>query len=79
MNRVTKISAWLAMGLSIVAGLAISQAPPSAQKLNITIEFENGGSSRGNWCSPILPETGWFLGHGLSTYSIRRTACITCG
>jgi hypothetical protein len=47
MNRITKISAWLAMGLFIVAGLAIFPGAAAAQTLNISIESETGGSPPG--------------------------------
>ena len=44
MNRVTKISAWLAMGLFITAGLALFPAAAAAQTLDISIESDTGGS-----------------------------------
>ena len=47
MNRVTKISAWLVMGLCIIAGLAIFPGAAAAQNLNISIESETGGSPPG--------------------------------
>ena len=68
MNRVTKISAWLAMGLFIIAAPAIFPGAAAAQTLDISIESDTGGSPRGNWCSPILPETGRVL----RTRSIHR-------
>jgi len=47
MNRVTKISSWLAIGLFIVAGLAIFPGVAAAQTLDISIESETGGSPPG--------------------------------
>ena len=47
MNRVTKISAWLAMGLFIIAALAIFPGAAAAQTLDISIESETGGSPPG--------------------------------
>ena len=47
MNRVTKISAWLAMGLFIAAASAIFPAAAAAQTLDISIESETGGSPPG--------------------------------
>ena len=47
MNRVTKISAWLAMGLFIAAALAIFPSTAAAQTLDISIESETGGSPPG--------------------------------
>jgi hypothetical protein len=47
MNRVTQISAWLAIGLFIIAGLAIFPAAAVAQTLDISIESEIGGSPPG--------------------------------
>ena len=47
MNRVTNISAWLAMGLFIAAALAIFPGVAAAQTLNISIESETGGSPPG--------------------------------
>ena len=47
MNRVTKISVWLAMGLFIIAGLAIFPGAAAAQTLDISIESETGGSPPG--------------------------------
>jgi hypothetical protein len=47
MNRVTKISAWLAMGLFIAAALAIFPGAAAAQTLDISIESETGGSPPG--------------------------------
>jgi hypothetical protein len=47
MNRVTNISAWLAMGLFIAAALAIFPGAAAAQTLDISIESETGGSPPG--------------------------------
>ena len=48
MNRVTKISAWLAMGLFIVCGPGhFSRRRRAAQTLDIRIESETGGSPPG--------------------------------
>ena len=47
MNRVTKISAWLAMGLFIASALAIFPGAAAAQTLDISIESETGGSPPG--------------------------------
>ena len=47
MNRVTKISAWLAMGLFIIAAPAIFPGAAAAQTLDISIESETGGSPPG--------------------------------
>ncbi len=47
MNRVTKISAGLAIGLFIAAALAIFPGAAGAQNLNISIESETGGSPPG--------------------------------
>ena len=47
MNRVTKISAWLAIGLFIIAAPAIFPAAAAAQTLDISIESETGGSPPG--------------------------------
>ena len=47
MNRVTKISAWLAMGLFVASALAIFPGAAAAQTLNISIESETGGSPPG--------------------------------
>jgi len=47
MNRLTKISAWLAMGLFIAASLAIFPGAAVAQTLDISIESEAGGSPPG--------------------------------
>ncbi|MCK9378181.1 MAG: hypothetical protein M0P73_18835 [Syntrophobacterales bacterium] len=47
MNRVTKISAWLAIGLFITSALAIFPAAAAAQTLDISIESETGGSPPG--------------------------------
>lgn len=47
MNRVTKISAWLAIWLFIAAGLAIFPVAAAAQTLDISIESDNGGSPPG--------------------------------
>jgi hypothetical protein len=43
MNRVTKISAWLAIGLFIVAALAIFPGAAAAQTLDIRIQSDTGG------------------------------------
>ena len=47
MNRVTQISACLAMGLFIASALAIFPGAAAAQTLNISIESETGGSPPG--------------------------------
>ena len=47
MNRAIKISAWLVMGLFIIAGLAIFPGAAAAQTLDISIESETGGSPPG--------------------------------
>jgi hypothetical protein len=47
MNRVTKISACLAMGLFIATALAIFPTAAAAQTLDISIESEIGGSPPG--------------------------------
>jgi len=48
MNRVTKISAWLAIWLFIASALAISPgAAAAAQTLDIRIQSETGGSPPG--------------------------------
>ena len=47
MNRVTKISAGLALGLFIATALAIFPAAAAAQTLDISIESETGGSPPG--------------------------------
>ena len=47
MNRVTKISAWLAICLFIASALAIFPAAAAAQTLDISIESETGGSPPG--------------------------------
>ena len=47
MNRVTKISAWLAIGLFIASALAIFPGAAAAQTLDISIESETGGSPPG--------------------------------
>ena len=47
MNRVTKISAWLAMGLFIASASAILPAVAAAQTLDISIESDTGGSPPG--------------------------------
>ena len=70
MNRLTKISAWLAIGLFITAGLALFPAAAAAQTLDISIESETGGSPLGSLCSPILPETGRVLRPRTSTGAI---------
>ena len=43
MNRVTQISAWLAIGLFIVAALAIFPGAAAAQTLDIRIQSDTGG------------------------------------
>ena len=48
MNRVTKISAGLAIGLFIASALAIYTGAAAAQTLNISIESETGGSPPGS-------------------------------
>ena len=47
MNRVTKISAWLAIWLFIASAPAIFPGAVAAQTLNISIESETGGSPPG--------------------------------
>jgi hypothetical protein len=47
MNRVTKISAWLAIWLFIASAPAIFPAAAAAQTLDISIESETGGSPPG--------------------------------
>ena len=47
MNRVTKISAWLAIWLFIASALAISPGAAAAQTLDIRIQSETGGSPPG--------------------------------
>ncbi len=47
MNRVTKISAWLAIGLFITSALSIFPAAAAARTLDISIESETGGSPPG--------------------------------
>jgi len=47
MNRVTRISGWLAIGLVIAMALAISPGAAAAQTLDISIESETGGSPPG--------------------------------
>ena len=47
MNRVTKISAWLAFCLFSATVLAIFPGAAAAQTLNISIESETGGSPPG--------------------------------
>jgi hypothetical protein len=47
MNRVTQISAGLALGLCIIAALAIFPGAAAAQTLDISIESETGGSPPG--------------------------------
>ena len=47
MNRVTKISAWLAMGLFIIAAPVIFPGGAAAQTLDISIESDTGGSPPG--------------------------------
>jgi hypothetical protein len=48
MNRVIKISAWLAVWLFIASALAIFPGAAAAQTLNISIESETGGSPPGS-------------------------------
>ena len=71
MNRVTKISAGLVIGLFIASALAIFPGAAAAQTLNISIESETGGSPRESWWSPILPETGRVLMPRTSSCPIR--------
>jgi len=47
MNRVTKISAWLAICLFIASPLAIFPGTAAAQTLDIRIQSETGGSPPG--------------------------------
>ena len=47
MNRVTQISAGLAIGLFIASALAIFPGAAAARTLNISIESETGGSPPG--------------------------------
>jgi hypothetical protein len=47
MNRVTKISAWLAMGLFIATVLAIFPGAAAAQTLDVRIQSDTGGSPPG--------------------------------
>jgi hypothetical protein len=47
MNRVTKISAWLAIGLCIAAAPAIFPGAAAAQTLDISIKSETGSLSPG--------------------------------
>jgi len=47
MNRITKISAGLVMGLFIAAALAIFPGIATAQTLDVSIESETGGSPPG--------------------------------
>jgi hypothetical protein len=47
MNRLTKISAWLAMGLFIIAAPAIFPGAVAAQTLDIGIESDTGGPPPG--------------------------------
>ena len=47
MNRVTKISAWLAIGLFIIAAPAIFPGAAAAQTLDIRIQSDTGGSPPG--------------------------------
>ena len=47
MNRVTKISAWLAIWLFIATALAIFPGAAAAQTLNIRIQSETGDSPPG--------------------------------
>ena len=47
MNRITRISAGLVIGLFIAAALAIFPGVAAAQTLNISIESETGGSPPG--------------------------------
>ena len=61
MNRVTKLSARLAIWLFIASALAIFPGAAAAQTLDIRIQSETGGSPPGSLCSPILPETGRVL------------------
>ena len=47
MNRVTQISAWLAMGLFVASALAIFPGAVAAQTLDIRIQSDTGGSPPG--------------------------------
>ena len=47
MNRVTKISVWLAMGLFIIAAPVIFPGAAAAQTLDISIQSDTGGSPPG--------------------------------
>ena len=47
MNRLTRISAWLAIWLFIASGLAVFPTAAAAQTLNISIKSETGGSPPG--------------------------------
>ncbi len=47
MNRVTKISAWLAIWLFIVLALAVLPGTAAAQTLDIRIQSDTGGSPPG--------------------------------
>ncbi|OGR29028.1 MAG: hypothetical protein A2139_02325 [Desulfobacca sp. RBG_16_60_12] len=47
MNRVTKISAWLAIWLFIASALAIFPGAAAAQTLDIRIQSDTGGSPPG--------------------------------
>lgn len=47
MNRVTKVSAWLVMGLFIIAAPAIFPGAAAAQTFDIRIQSDTGGSPPG--------------------------------
>ena len=47
MNRATKVSAWLVMGLFIIAAPAIFPGAATAQTLDISIQSDIGGSPPG--------------------------------
>ena len=71
MNRVTKISAWLAIGLFIASALAIFPGAAAAQTLDIDIQSDTGGSPRESLSLPTLPGTGRGLRTWRSTGAIR--------
>jgi hypothetical protein len=60
MNRVTRISAWLAIGLCIVAAPAIFPGGAAAQTLDILIKSDLGGPSPGDLMltDPLGDRTG---------------------
>ena len=47
MHRVTRIFAWLALGLFVATALVIVPGPAAAQTLDIRIESDSGGSPPG--------------------------------